>query len=57
MTRFVPVLLSLFITSTVTAEVYHHPVDKITKSTADHTKFPQLKRNFKKWTRSNKSLP
>jgi len=47
MTRFVPVLLSLFITSTVTAEVYHHPVDKITKSTADHTKFPQLKRNFK----------
>jgi len=47
MTRFIPVLLFLLITSTATAEVYHHPVDKITKSTADHTKFPQLKKNFK----------
>lgn len=45
--RILPVMLILFTSGPLSGAVYHPPKDSLSASTADHSKFRQLQREFK----------
>jgi octaheme c-type cytochrome (tetrathionate reductase family) len=45
--RLVPVFVSVFLFSLLFAKPFHQPVDPLIRSTADHSKFLELKKDFK----------
>ncbi len=45
--RLIPFIALLFVFSPLFAKTFHPPVDALIRSTADHTKFEELKKDFK----------